>query len=45
MRRLLFRALRYYRDARAVARGRVPQRLWNRAVSAGWRRIARKVYK
>lgn len=40
-----FRGLRLARDVRAVRRGRVPQRLWNRAVSRGLRAIGRKLYR
>lgn len=41
----LFRLLRYQRNLKAVAKGRIVQRVWNRTVShAGWK-ILRKLYK
>lgn len=43
--RWLFTVLRLCRDARALSRGRLGPRLWNRAVSAGWRKARRKLYK
>ena len=44
MLRRLFRALRIWRDARALARGRYPQRVWNRGVTRTALRVARKLY-
>lgn len=41
----LFRLLRWSRDVKAVTKGRVPQRIWNHAVSKGLRRLGRKLYK
>lgn len=43
--RWLFRLLRFERDVKAVERGRVGQRLWNRAVSKVLRKGARKLYR
>lgn len=43
--RWLFRILRWSRDVKAIERGRVPQRLWNRSVSVGLRAIGRKLYR
>lgn len=40
-----FRFLKVQRDVRAVQRGRIPQRLWNRVVShEGWK-LLRKLYR
>lgn len=43
--RWLFRLLRLSRDVTAVRRGRVPQRLWNRAVSRMAYKVVRKLYR
>jgi hypothetical protein len=40
-----FRLLRWERGVRAIERGRVPQRLWNRAVSRMLRAAGRKLYR
>lgn len=42
--RWLFRVLRYERDAKAIAKGRINERMWNRAVSKQLRRVAQKLY-
>lgn len=42
---LLFKILRASRDLRAVRRGRVPQRVWNRGVSRLLRGVGRRLYK
>lgn len=39
--KFLFALLRLLRDMKAISRGRVSQRIWNRGVS----RVARKLYK
>jgi hypothetical protein len=45
MTRFLFRLLRTSRNIRAVRRGRIAQRVWNRGVSkVGWR-ILRRLYR
>lgn len=41
MLRALFTLLRLFRDAKAVSRGRVGQRLWNRGVMRAARRFMR----
>ena len=43
--RWFFRFLRYERDAKAIARGRIGQRMWNRFVSRMLRKGARKLYR
>ena len=40
-----YRLLAYWRDIRAVARGRIAQRLWNRAVGRMLGGIGRSLYK
>ena len=43
--RPLFRVLRAERDLKAIAKGRAPQRVWNRGVSTVARRVARSLYR
>lgn len=41
----IFRARRYERDVKAVRRGRIGKRIWNRGVSrVGWS-LLRKLYR
>ena len=43
--RWFFSLLRWQRDVKAVERGRMPQRIWNRFVSEVLWRVARKLYR
>lgn len=43
--RFLLRLLRWERDAKAIAHGRVPNRIWNRGVSRVGRHFMRKLYR
>jgi len=40
--RWFFQLLRWQRDGKAIERGRVPRRIWNRGVSKLLRRTGRK---
>jgi hypothetical protein len=40
-----FRLLRCQRDVKAIERGRMPQRFWNRTVSKVLRNGARRLYR
>jgi hypothetical protein len=42
LRQWFFRLLRWERDFKAIERGRVPERIWNRGVSTLLRKVARK---
>lgn len=41
----LFRLLRWSRDVKAIERGRVPQRIYNRMISRGLRAVGRRLYR
>lgn len=41
----IYQVLAYWRDARAISRGRIGQRLWNRAVGRLLGALGRSLYK
>jgi hypothetical protein len=43
--KLLFMFLRFVRDIKAISRGRLGQRIYNRGVSRGLRAVGRKLYR